>query len=292
MRAIVSKGAQAELVAMDIAPPTAGSGEVVVDVRAIGVGRVDLIMRQLMPADFIPGIEVAGIVTSVGADVDPRWGDRRVFARMQAGGYTEQVVVSEDDIVALPDGVAFESAVASGVNALVARFCIAKAQLIAGETVLVRGAQGGIGHLVVQMARILGAQVIEGRKNSPPVPADVVIDLVAGSGARACIEQLNANGRYVIAGISAGMPPADFAGPLLTDFRRSRSLMTLSLDSYPPSVVSYAAKEVFTDVAAGKIIPIVAETMSLSQANAAHLLLEAGGIVGKVVLLPDPRMVR
>ncbi len=68
--------------------------------------------------------------------------------------------------------------------------------------------------------------------------------------------------------------------------------MTLSLDSYPPSVVSYAAKEVFTDVAAGKIIPIVAETMSLSQANAAHLLLEAGGIVGKVVLLPDPRMVR
>ncbi len=68
--------------------------------------------------------------------------------------------------------------------------------------------------------------------------------------------------------------------------------MTLSLDSYPPSVVSYAAKEVFTDVAAGKIIPIVAETMSLSQANAAHRLLEAGGIVGKVVLLPDPRMVR
>lgn len=93
MRAIVSKGAQAELVAMDIAPPTAGSGEVVVDVRAIGVGRVDLIMRQLMPADFIPGIEVAGIVTSVGADVDPRWGDRRVFARMQAGGYTEQVAI-------------------------------------------------------------------------------------------------------------------------------------------------------------------------------------------------------
>lgn len=68
--------------------------------------------------------------------------------------------------------------------------------------------------------------------------------------------------------------------------------MTLSLDSYPPSVVSYAAKEVFTDVAAGKIIPIVAETMSLSQANEAHRLLEAGGIVGKVVLLPDPRMVR
>lgn len=56
--------------------------------------------------------------------------------------------------------------------------------------------------------------------------------------------------------------------------------------------MSYAAKEVFTDVAAGKIIPIVAETMSLSQANAAHRLLEAGGIVGKVVLLPDPRMVR
>ena len=93
-------------------------------------------------------------------------------------------------------------------------------------------------------------------------------------------------GRYVIAGISAGMPPADFAGPLLADFRRSRSLMTLSLDTVAPDVVNRAAEEIFTEVAAGRIIPAVAETMALTQADAAHRLLEAGGVVGKVVLVP------
>jgi NADPH2:quinone reductase len=103
---------------------------------------------------------------------------------MQTRAYAEEVLASSTALVALPDGVTFEAAVASGVNALVAHFCIAKARLTADETVFVRGARGGIGH-----------------RDSAPVSADGVIDLVAGSDTGAYLQQLNANGRYVIARI-------------------------------------------------------------------------------------------
>lgn len=286
MRAVVSKGPETALEVVDFPPLAAGAGEVVIDVRAIGVGRVDLIMRQRMPSGFDPGVEVAGIVTAVGADVDQQWIGRRVFARMQSGGYAEEVLASSTALVALPDGVTFEAAVASGVNALVAHFCIAKARLTADETVLVRGARGGIGHLVVQMAKSLGAQVIEGHRDSAPVPADVVIDLVAGPDTGAYLQQLNANGRYIVAGISAGMPPADFAYSLFTDFRRSRSLVTLSLDTVPKDVMIGAAEQIYNDVAAGRVTPAIAETFAIDQANAALRSLETGGVFGKVLLMP------
>ena len=286
MRAIVSKGPQAELEMVEITPPVAGAGEVVVEARAIGVGRVDLIMRHVMPTDYIPGIEVSGIITSTGPDVDPNLVGQRVFARVQAGGYSEQVVTRAATIVALPDDLSFEAGVAAGVNALVAHFCVTRTQVVAGETVVVRGAQGGIGHIAVQIASALGATVIEGAKSMPPVPADVVIDLVAGPDTGAHIEQLRANGRYVMAGISAGMPPSDFASSLFGDFRRSRSISTLSLDTVTDTDLNVAADKVFADVAAGRTSLVIAHKLVLEKANEALYLLASGGVQGKIVLVP------
>lgn len=286
MRAIVSNGPHTELEMVEVPAPTAGTGELVVEARAIGVGRVDLIMRQVIPTKFIPGLEVAGIVTSTGPDVDPNLIGQRVFARIQAGGYSERVAVRAATIVALPHDLSFEVAVAAGINALVAHFCLTRTQLAAGETVVVRGAQGGIGHLAIQMASARGATVIENAKNIPPVPADVVIDLVAGPDTGAHLEQLRANGRYVIAGISAGMPPTDFASSLLSDFRRSRSISTLSLDTITDTDLNIAADKVFADVAAGRTRPVIAHKLVLQQANKALQLLASGGVQGKIVIVP------
>jgi NADPH:quinone reductase len=286
MKTIVSQAHQAKLEIVDATPPIAGSGQVIVDVRAIGVGRVDLIMRQLIPTDFVPGIEVSGIVSALGPDTDPDWLGKRVFARMQAGAYAEQVAVEASMLVPLPAAVGFEAAVASGVNALVAHFCLAKGGATENETVLVRGANGGIGHLVVQMAKAGGVHVIESSRNGSPQPADVVIDLVGGPDAGAYLEQVRANGRYVIAGISAGMPRDDFTVSLLHDFRRSRSVATLSLDSISDSDIKDAATSIFEDVATGRLRPAIATTLKLHQADDALHLLDAGGIEGKIVLVP------
>lgn len=286
MRTIVSKGPEAALELVEAQPVTAGAGEVVIDVRAAGVGRVDQIMRQMSPAPFVPGIEVAGIVTEVAPDVDPAWRGRRVFARVPNGAYADQAVASGAKLVALPDGVAFEAAVASGTNALVAYVSLARSKAASGERVVVRGARGGIGHLAVQMARRLGADVVEAARDGVPPAADVVVDLVAGPDTGAYLEKLNPNGRYVLAGIAAGMPSPDFANALLADFRRSRSVATLSLDTVADADLNRAAEEIFDHVDAGRIVPEVAATLPLHDADRAHHLLAKGGMTGKVVLVP------
>lgn len=285
MKAIFSAGPDAALTLVDLPIMAAGAGEALVDVHAAGVGRVDLIMRQLMPPGFVPGIELAGIVTAVGPDIDPAWVGQRVFARVTTGAYAQQAVVSGATLVALPEGLSFDVAVASGVNSLVAYFCLVRAKVVPGERVVVRGARGGIGHLVVQMATRFGAEVIESRKDENPVPADVVIDLVAGPDASAFIEQLNANGRYIAAGVSAGIPAPDFAASLMVDFRRSRSVSTLSLDTIADPELNLAMAAVFADVLSQKITPAIARILPLDQAEQAHQLLAAGGLCGKIVLV-------
>ncbi|WP_181814746.1 quinone oxidoreductase family protein [Sphingomonas aracearum] len=283
---IVSTGYEIGLEVSEAEPLAPGAGQVSIDVRAIGVGRVDLIMRQMMPMAFVPGIEAAGIVSAVGPGADPQWLGRRVLARGQGGAYAEQIVVSSDVLVALPGALSFEAAVATGMNGLVAHFCLAKAQVAPGDRVVVRGARGGIGHLAVQMAKRLEADVVEPERNDAPSPADVVVDLVAGPDTAAYVEQLHANGRYVIAGIAAGLPPADLAGSLLADFKRSRSVATLSLDTIGNVDLNHAAQQMLAEVAAGTIRPLVAMVLPLEEADQAHRLLAKGGISGKILLVP------
>ena len=242
-------------------------------------------MRHLIPSSFVPGVEVAGTVAAVGVGVDPTIIGQSVFARVQAGAYADQVAVSSTAIVHLPNGCGFQMAVASGINALVAYFCLSRAQVVAEEYVMVRGALGGIGHLAVQMASNLGARIVDARQ-APLSSVDVTIDLVAGPETGRYIDNLNANGRYVIAGITAGVPPEDFASTLVTDFRRSRTLATLSLDTVSNADLNRAAEKIFANVAAGKIAPIVARTLPLAEAELAHQILSNGGVRGKIVLVP------
>lgn len=286
MITIVSTDPQAALTVAEAQSPRPGPGQVVIDVRAIGVGRIDLIMRQMMPTSFVPGIELAGMVTETAPDVDPAWCGRRVFARLPSGAYAEQVVANSGSLIRLPDEVPFEKAVAAGINAIVAHLCLVKSQTVAGELVVVRGARGGIGHLVVQMAKTLGAEVIDSPNGGPAPSADVVIDLVAGPDTGAHLEELRANGRYVIAGISAGMPPPDFANALMSDFRRSRSITTLSLDTIAEAGLNKVAATVLADVGTGRIAPVIAEALQLNDANLAHSLLSEGGLKGKIILVP------
>jgi len=134
------------------------------------------------------------------------------------------------------------------------------------------------------MAKNLGADVFENSRQDPPAPADVVIDLVAGPDTGKYVEQLNANGRYVIAGIAAGMPSANLASTLIEHFRRSLSIATLSLDTVPDHDLNSAAEQIFADVEAGRLTPVVAATFPLEEAEQAHQLLAKGGLLGKIIL--------
>lgn len=291
----------------DIVPDT---GEVVIEVEAAGVGLMDVLQRQgylgVSAPGFIPGVEVAGRVLTVGPGVDDDLQGKRVFAQGQ-GGYAQQFLASASGLVPLPEGFPPEEAVALGVNAMVAYFSISRAKLEAGERLLVRGASGGIGAMVAQLAvrrgavvtgvtspgmadsvAALGVQHVR-RRGTDPEPAgpfDVIIDPVAGEAMLGFIETLAPNGRYVVNGAAAGFPPDRIGQALLQGFPKSPTYSLLSLDSVPLEERIAVAKALFAEAARGELRPPVGQILPLRDAAQAHRMLETGGIFGKLVLNP------
>jgi NADPH2:quinone reductase len=312
MQAIIVKefGSADQLLLSSLPDLTPGKGEVIIDVEAAGVGLVDVLLRQgllgVSAPGYIPGIEVAGRVSALGAGVDQRLVGKRVFA-LGKGGYAQQFVAGAEELVELPDEVTSQGAVALGVNALVARFSIERARLQPGERVLVRGASGGIGSLVAQMGLKLGAEVTavtsssmadrvaalgvrrvleRGTNTEPPGPFDVIIDPVAGDAVLALINTLAPNGRYVVNGAAAGYPPAGIAEVMLQSFRRSPTYSLLSLDSVSQEEKARVATALFAEAARGELSPLIAQVLPLHEAAIAHKILEAGDNFGKLVLQP------
>lgn len=148
----------------DVPVPQAKGGEAVVKVSVAGVNAIDGhfrdgSLRTTLP--FIPGQEGAGVVTAVGPQAKAfKVGDRVAWSGA-LGSYAEYVAVSADSLVPVPDGVTDEQAAAIMMHGLTAHYLVNDAhKLKAGETALVHAAAGGVGLLLVQMARMIGARVI------------------------------------------------------------------------------------------------------------------------------------
>ncbi|TWV52017.1 zinc-binding dehydrogenase [Streptomyces misionensis] len=162
------------LAVVDLPVPAPAAGQVLVTTEAVGVGGVDTLIRSGALAAYgfkeghIPGGEVAGTVTAVGDGVDPSWLGRRVWAFTgTGGGYAEQAVVPVEQVLLLPDGLSSAAAVTLGSAGAVAHFGLRHARFAPGETVLVRGAAGGIGIMAVQLAARGGAAAVAVTTSSP-----------------------------------------------------------------------------------------------------------------------------
>lgn len=145
--------------------PIPGPGMVVVSVEAAGVNYVDALFVQgryqiKPPVPFVPGSEIAGVVTSVGDGVDDAIVGRRVVAMCGLGGFAEQVAVSGFGVVPIPDALDAPRAAGFIQSWCTARFALSnRAGLVEGETVLVLGAGGGVGQATVAVAVAAGARV-------------------------------------------------------------------------------------------------------------------------------------
>ncbi len=168
MRAVVCHelGPLESLVVEDLPPPEAGEGQVVVDIRAAGVNFVDgLICQgryQLKPATpFVPGSEIAGVVTALGPGVSGVSVGDRVIAFVGFGGFAEQAAVPALSLVPMPDHLGFGPAAALIQSYCTMLFTLTRRTSVApGEWVLVLGAGGGVGLAAVDIATALGARVI------------------------------------------------------------------------------------------------------------------------------------
>ncbi|MBF6541699.1 zinc-binding dehydrogenase [Nocardia brasiliensis] len=310
-------GAPEVLAVVDLPDPDPAAGEVLIVTEAIGVGGLDALIRggALTAYGSTPGhvlgSEVAGTVAAVGDGVDTAWIGRRVWAHTGlSGGYAERAVAPAATVVPIPEAVSAASAVTLGSSAMVAHFALRHAHFAPGESVLVRGAAGGIGVMVVQLAarrgagsvavttssaergerlRKLGATHVLGRDGrGPHAPADydVIIDIVGGAQVPAFLGRLAPNGRMVAVGAMGGMPPADFAEPMIAAFQKSLSFATFSADTVPVSEIGAAIVELFAAAGRGELEAVVHEELSLVDAVLAHRMIDAGEVFGRIVLVP------
>ncbi|TCI96349.1 zinc-binding dehydrogenase [Aeromicrobium sp. IC_218] len=318
MRAITIRefGDPSGMVMGDLPAPVPAAGQVLVRAEAIGVGGVDAVIRRGTLGSgyrlgMVPGSELAGIVTAVGAGVDRALIGRRVWAFTGTdGAYAEQALAQAVDVIPLPERLSSVDAVTLGSAAAVAHFALLQAHTSGADAVLVRGAAGSLGIATVELAVRLGARVAvttssaaRGRRlqalgatdvldragigaTNSPQEFDVIIDIVGGADVPAFIDRLAPNGRMVLVGAVAGFPPADFGMRLLRTFQQSRSISTFSLASVPPERRNAVRAELFEVAAQGDLHPVVHDVMPLDRAVEAHRQMDEGAVFGRVVLVP------
>ncbi|MFF4786273.1 medium chain dehydrogenase/reductase family protein [Streptomyces griseorubiginosus] len=146
--------------------PAAGPGQVVIRMEATGVSFAEQQMRRgryfdQPPFPFVPGYDLVGTVLATGEGVAPELAGARVAALVKVGGWASHVVVEAADVVPVPDGIGAAEAETLVVNGITAwQMLHRKARVKAGQTVVVHGANGGVGSVLVQLARAAGAHVI------------------------------------------------------------------------------------------------------------------------------------
>ena len=321
MRVIETRGGSGPADALTPAArpdPVAGPGQIRIRIRAAGVNRPDLLQRQgLYPAppgaSDILGLEVAGDVDQVGEGVS-RWrtGDR-VCALLGGGGYAEFAVVDARHVLPVPEGLDFAAAAA-----LPETVCTVFANVFetgalkAGETFLIHGATSGIGVTAIQMAKASGARVIATSRGPEKTDAarrlgadlsldartddlkaaitgyggvDVVLDMVGADYAGLHLSVLRPLGRWVvIATLSGALAQVDLGRLMMKRIVLTGSTLRARPAVEKARLIAAVEATVWPWVVSGQIRPPVEATFPLDQASAAHLRLEAGGHVGKIVL--------
>lgn len=319
-------GGPGELQVREVPMPVAGRDQVLIRVASIGLNLGDAIIRSgrsglQLPMPFIPGGEVAGTVIALGDGVSGlAIGDRvlgAIFAEPRLdGGYAEHVALAADVAFKLPAAVSFDAAVSLAVQGLTAEQLLAR-HPAASKRVLVHSAAGGVGQLLVRLARLAGAarvvgtvgdaakvdaalaagadQVVvsaSGWAEQAPGPYDVIFDAMGGEVSTASLPLLAPEGRYAVyggaSGAYPGFTPAQMAGVTAAAQTISGfSLWSLLGDPArrgPTLQASY--DRLFAAVADGTLGVDIGHRFPLADAADAHRLIESRASIGKIVLVP------
>ena len=304
-----------------------GQGDVVIDVAAAGINNADLLQRRGLyrvpaGASSVLGLEVSGVVSRVGIDVTGWKVGDRVCALLSGGGYAEQVVVSADQLLPVPEGVTLIDAAAlpEAVCTVYSNLAMT-ARLRAGQTLLVHGGGSGIGTMAIQWAKAVGATVVVTAGSAAKLDrclelgadvavdyhtgdfveqtkaatggrgADVILDIVGADYLSRNLDALAADGHLVVIGSAgAAEPPRLDLGALMAK-RATISATTLRARPHgqKAAIVARVTRDVWPLIGSGRIRPVVDAVFPMDRAAEGHDLLAAGGAFGKVLLTPPTR---
>ncbi len=301
------------------ADPVAGEGQLTVAVAAAGVNFIDTYHRSGLydlPLPIVLGQEGSGTVLEVGAGVDGFAPGDRVAWAGSTGSYAERVGVNASVAYKVPDGVDFDTAAAIGVQGLTAHYLVTDCPLIGpGDRCLVHAGAGGTGRLIVQMAKLRGAEVVA------TVGSDAKVELARAAGADHVV---NYSTTDLVAGVEAAVGPEaidvvyDGVGAAVYDasleLLRLRGTMTTfgnasgavepkaplhlsgkSLWLTRPKLWDFIStreeldsrvEEVFGWIMAGRLEMRIAARLPLAEAPEAHRLLQGRSLAGKILLTP------
>lgn len=313
-------GAPDVLELVDLPAPQPKPAEALVKITFAGVNSIDGQFRDgrlRTPLPFIPGQEGAGIVSSVGPQVKlVKVGDRVAWSGT-LGSYAEYVAVPEDHLVPIPANISDEDAVGAMVHGLTAHYLVNDAhKLKAGETALIHAAAGGVGLLLVQVARAVGARVI-GTVSSPEKAqsareagaeeviiftqqdfesevkrltsgkgVDVVYDGVGKATFEKNLNVMRRRGMLVLYGMSSGpVPPVD---PAKLSEKGSLYMARTTLAHFTATRDELLGRtsSLFEMISAGKLKMRIARKYPLADARQAHLDMEGRHLIGKLLLIP------
>jgi NADPH2:quinone reductase len=329
MKAVLSKtvGGPDTLVLEEVADPVLKPGEVLVAVKACGVNYPDVIIiedkYQFKPErPFSPGGEVAGVVEAVAEGVTAVKVGDRVIGQAGWGGMAEKIALAEGRCIPMPDGMSFEEGAAFIMTYGTSHYALKqRADIKAGETLLVLGAAGGVGLAAVELAKAVGAKVIaacssqekvdlcikhgadagvvyprgpfdkEGKKALADLfkgacgkeGANVIYDAVGGDYAEAALRAIAWEGRFLVIGFPAGIPSI----PLNLTLLKGCQIVGVFWGAFTakdPKGNAENIKELMALYAAGKIKPHVSAAYPLAEAGKAITDLAERRAQGKVVV--------
>jgi NADPH2:quinone reductase len=304
----------------EVPAPAMDARQILVRQKAIGVNFIDIYRRTgLYPVTFphIPGSEGAGIVEALGADARGiSIGDRVVYTDAR-GAYSESVAVPADRAVRIPKGIDFEQAAAAMLQGMTAHYLALDTYSIKkGDTVLIHAAAGGVGLLLVQVARMRGARVIatvstpEKAELARGAGAHEVIlygqeDFVAavkritgGKGVQAVYDSVGKDtfmksldclaprGTLIAFGQSSGKVEAIEPGILSAKGSLYLTRPTIGNYTAEATELERRAADIFKWISKGDLNVRIGTRLPLEQAAEAHRMLEARETSGKVLLIP------
>ncbi|NAZ37930.1 NAD(P)H-quinone oxidoreductase [Rubellimicrobium sp. CFH 75288] len=316
--AIAAPGGPEALVAVERPSPEPGAGDVRLRLAYAGVNRPDLLQRAGLyapppGASDLPGLEGAGWIDALGPAVTGLRLGEAVCALLPGGGYAEQVVVPASHVLPVPAGLTLREAACLPEALFTVWFnVIDQGRLRGGERFLVHGGASGIGTTAIQLAAALGARVWA-TAGSPARAracealgaergidrhaedfaavlqeeggADVILDMVGGSYLERNLHALAEGGRLVqIAHLQGAKAECNLALVM----RRRLTVTGSTLRPQPAATKTRIAtalrRDIWPLIESGRIRPVIAAEYPLADAAAAHARLEAGGVVGKIVL--------
>lgn len=319
--AITEPGTPDVLKPRTIPTPRPGASEILVKLAAAGVNRPDVLQRKggyppPKGASEIPGLEIAGTVAAVGADVKRYTVGDTVCGLVAGGGYAEYCVVDETNALPVPDGLSLkEAACLPETFFTVWTNVFDRGRLQPGETFLIHGGSSGIGTTAIMLAKAFGARVFATAGSDDKCEAclrlgaesainyrtedfvavtkdltegrgvNLIIDMVGGDYIQRNIKAASDQGRIVqIAFLNGARAEVDFTLLMIKRLTLTGSTLRIRTVAEKAAIAAKLEEKVWPLIASGQIRPQIHAEFPLAEAAAAHAMMESSSHIGKIVL--------